>query len=133
MKVISPTKLFIRAAVVAICLDLAGCTPEGGLTPRVLEGDWKLIMLQGVDVENLVTITWEFEEDGDFTFCYDNECYLGTWEWNAAEDELDITYTDGFGDNYVTEFEIDVLDKTTLSGDWKSDGYTYEMEFERVE
>lgn len=124
-------KYLTRAMVLAACLYLAGCTPDGGLSPRVLEGTWELTKINGQPVDPGDTFNWEFEEGGDFKIISGSDTYLGEWEWNQAKDELDIEFRDSWGDLYVTEFEIDVLDKETLEGDWLYDGDIYALEFER--
>jgi len=123
-------KNFILALVLAVCLSTTGCVKEGGLSPKVLEGKWNLTFVNGVQ-QNPIDTYFEFEDDGDFKYCYDNECYSGDWEWNKDKTELDITYTDSYGDTYNTEFEIDVLDKETLEGDWNFSSYQVKLEFER--
>lgn len=123
-------KSLIKILVLMTCLELAGCVPEGGLTPRVIEGEWNLVEINGQNY-SYNDFTFEFEEDGDFEFCYEGECYSGEWEWNSDKTELDIDYTDGFGDTYFTEFEVDVLDNEVLEGTWNIDGYSVNLEFER--
>jgi len=119
----------IQALVLAVCLSFSSCVKEGGLSPKVLEGKWNATFF---DNESVVDedIYWEFEDDGDFKYCYDNECYSGDWEWNSDKTELDININFD-GDIYRTEFEVDVLDKEALEGDWVYDGYVYPLEFVR--
>jgi len=123
-------KNFILALVLAVCLSTTGCVKEGGVSPKVLEGTWDLTFYQGID-RTEDNIYWEFEDDGDFTFHYDGDSYAGDWEWNSDKTEIDITYTDSYGDTYNTEFEVEVLDKETLEGDWSYSSYKLNLEFVR--
>jgi len=125
----------LRVMVVAVCLSVSGCVPDGGLTPRVLEGEWILTSLDNQNVAQANSWSFEFQEDGDFqwTFFSYNETYRGEWEWNDTKDEIEIEYTDSFGDTYSLEFEVEVLDNMNLEGEIISNGYTFDVEFERDE
>ena len=118
----------LRALVLLVCLQFLGCAPEDGLTPRLLCEKWEVSRVNGQPVAS--NFTWEFEDDGDFLFCYDRECYSGDWEWNRSKDEIDISYVDDFGEIYFIEFEVDVLDKEKLEGDALIDGELYLLDFE---
>lgn len=126
---VSIHKNLFRAMVLVVCLELAGCVPDGGVTPRVLEGEWQLDRFNGTVINT--AFTWEFEEDGDFRWCYSGDCYDGEWEWNSDKTEIDIQFVDGFGDLYNTEFEVEILDNEKLKGEWSFEGEIYQMEFDR--
>lgn len=126
---VSTKKNLFRAMVLVTCLELAGCVPDGGTTPRVLVGEWQLDRFNGAVTTS--GFTWEFDEDGDFSWCYAGDCYDGEWEWNSDKSELDIQFVDDFGELYNTEFEVEVLDNETLKGEWSYDGEIYQLEFDR--
>jgi len=119
----------IQALVLAACLSFTSCVKEGGLSPKVLEGKWDLTFQDGVSAVD-ENVYWEFEDDGDFKYCYENDCYNGDWEWNSDKTELDLSINFD-GDIYQSEFEVDVLDKETLEGDWTIFSYVTKLEFTR--
>lgn len=129
-------KRFVQAFVLFVVLSFNSCVKDDGLTPRVIEGEWKLVDAAADDLADY-EIIWDFEDDGDFSITLDDETYDGEWEWNDDEDELLIEYTDSFGDVYDTVFEVEILDNDQLTGDWileAEDGYFYglsDLEFER--
>jgi len=120
----------IQAMVLAACISFSSCVKEGGLSPRVLEGKWNLTFFDNESAAD-DNIYWEFEGDGDFRACYENDCYEGDWEWNKDKTEIDITYPDSNGDIFRVELEVDVLDKEALEGDASVYGYSYSIEFVR--
>ena len=120
-------KRYIQALVVLVCMSLASCNQD--VRPRQLDGEWELKRVDGVAVDP--GSIWEFEKNGDFRFCQDGDCYSGDWEWEERGEELEINYTDDFGDSYRIDFEVDMLDKEVLEGDLVDGSYTYTVEFER--
>ena len=123
-------KRYVQALVLVVCMSLASCNQD--VRPRQLDGTWELPRFNNIAAgNNSIFFTWEFEKDGDFTICISGDCYDGDWEWEERGEELEIDYTDDFGDTYRTSFEVDMLDKEVLEGDWTYDGYTYALEFER--
>ncbi|MEL6635333.1 MAG: hypothetical protein AAFW73_22740 [Bacteroidota bacterium] len=120
-------KRYVQALVVMVCVSLASCNQD--VRPRQLDGKWELKRVDGVNVDP--GSIWEFEKNGDFEFCQDGDCYSGDWEWEDRGEELEINYTDDFGDSYRINFEVDMLDKEVLEGDLSLDAYTFTAEFER--
>lgn len=119
----------VQALVLLACFAAFGCNKD--VKPRKLEGEWRLDKINGQSAGS-DGFTWEFEDDGDFQWCFDGgDCYFGEWEWNNDKDEIDLEWTDSFGDRYFAEFEVEMLDKEVLEGDFISDGYNYDLEFER--
>ena len=120
-------KRYVQALVVVVCMSLASCNQD--VRPRQLDGKWefKRVYFFNVDPGS----TWEFEKYGDFEFCSDGDCYSGDWEWEDRGEELEISYTDDFGDSYRIDFEVDMLDKEVFEGDLIAGSYTYAVEFER--
>jgi len=110
-------------------LLIHGCTPEGGLTPRALKGTWLVKTVNGN--EDFNNWTWEFSGDNEFEYCIAGICYPGTYEWNEAEDEINTTYDSGNGNLVSNTFQVDVLDRTNLTGSQESDLGTLELVFER--
>lgn len=115
--------------LVIILFSLLSCTPEGRVTPRVLDGKWPLITFNNY---SRTGYSWGFSKDGAFSFCYlSSRCEHGTFEWNEDKDEVLIVYVDGNGDFHRTNFRIEVLDKTTLKGIASGPGFADVLLFER--
>lgn len=125
----------LKALVLFVVISSSSCVRDGGLSPRALEGEWQIVSLDGEEAEADEAITWDFGDDGDFEWCYEydsySDCYDGDWEWNR---DCDVIYfnIEEDGDSYLFEFEVDVLDKTTLKGDWGYGGDNFEIELKKL-
>jgi len=119
----------ILLMLLAVCLSFSSCVKDGGVSPKVLEGKWNIKLIDGEPADE--DFYWEFDEDGNFNYCEDNECEHGTWEWNNDKSEIDIDYTDEFGNDFNVELEVDVLDKKTLKGSINVLWFFADYEFER--
>lgn len=124
----------LKVSAAYAIFSYSSCKKDGPSRTDLLVGKWELEEFDGSSANN--EISFEFEDDGDFEICFQESgtsyCYDGEWEWaNGDEDEIEMEYTDSFGDSYDLEFEVDVLNDEELSGELESDGYTYDVVFER--
>lgn len=113
----------------------------------LLHGEWELVSVDGEPAgeeydDYSYKITFEFQADGDFTFCYGYEffddpsqnyedCYNGDWEWVDVGSKVTMDW-----DEEPYELEITKLTETELEGIMsETDGdedESYEVVFEKL-
>jgi len=132
-------KLNVIIPAVTTSLFLVGCGSDDDTVTvpdnsDLLIGEWSVVEIDGemsgegvYDVDGYAyEITFEFQADGDFNFCYNyfsqndpsenySDCYHGDWEFTDSNQMmLNMTYVDG--DTYTLELEIQSITSDRIEG-----------------
>jgi len=125
--VITKKNILMATAGVALAFNFSSCKKDKDSPTDKLVGEWEVVTIDGDSIDEDYIVSFEFDEDRDFTYCGeeiggDKYCYNGDWEWgNSAETEIDINISYG-GYSATTVFEIDKLTNDVLEGDLLFDG-----------
>jgi|TARA_B110000046_G_scaffold126829_1_gene133211 hypothetical protein len=107
-------------------------------TEALLGGSWKMTKEDGVSTQGsefedeygdkyTYTLVYKFECEGDFTikqvltYTDDDQnpllyLYEGSWDFNAADETMDIAWANKSGDVYEWDFEIETVSESLLKG-----------------
>lgn len=144
--VLNARTAFIPVMGAALAFQAAGCKKDKKDDKTdLLVGEWEVVLIDGQppeDADEGYHITFEFQSDKDFQFCfkyeYDNNnyqsCYQGGWQWDDSDqDLLEFYWKDDDDEVYDAKINIETLTADELTGDLSADGEVYEVVLERVE
>jgi hypothetical protein len=101
-------------------LTLTQCKKDDDPTPNeLLIGIWQAVEIDGEVAPPDEIITFEFEPNQDFEWCYtyenDHYCYYGEWNWLGTNyDKINLEISDEDGYEYSFNLEIERLDESHL-------------------
>ena len=149
----------IAPAAAVSTIFLLGCGEDEAIPDctgdeALLGGSWQLLKEDEVTIQGQIytndfgeeytyAIVYAFECGGDFkkwqVFSYSdnpqnpvNDLYEGTWEFDSADETISIGWTNGYGDSYEWDFEIDVVSETLLKGSLYTEEDTILQEFSKL-
>jgi len=144
--VINARTAIIPVMGAALAFQAVGCKKDKKADKTdLLVGEWEVVLIDGQppeDLEDGEHITFEFQSDKDFQFCfkytYENnnylDCYQGDWKWASSDqDEIQFFWKDEDEHVYEGQLEIETLTEDELTGDLTADGDIYSVVFEKVE
>ena len=155
LKYIVPTAAVTSLFLVG-CGDDDGATVEDACagatgTEALLAGSWTLTKEDGASTQGVIfeddegdeytyTLVYKFECGGDFdikqVLVYTDDAqnpllysYEGSWDFNSADETIDIEWTNDGGDEYEWDFEVETISESSLKGTLYADGDTAVQEF----
>ena len=114
------TRNILFVFLLTFVLTLTQCKKDDDPTPdELLIGIWQAVEIDGDAVPPDESLTFEFEANQDFAWCYtyenDSYCYDGEWNWLGDDrDRINIEISDEDGYEYSINLEIERLDQSHL-------------------